>query len=92
MLSLVSHLPQSRPTLQRLADVLLPGGVDEFVRTRRRAGASWRRIEKDIWTETDGGVDVHATTLRSWYPDLIVIDDLADAEPAPVKRRGKPAA
>lgn len=59
--------------------------MDEFVRVRRVEGLSWRRIEKDIWTATAGQVDVHATTLRSWYPELI-------AAPAPEPKRRKGAA
>ena len=52
---------------QRLADVLLPTTLQEFVQERRSAGRSWRLIARDLHTETSGQIDVTAETLRSWY-------------------------
>lgn len=57
----------SRPYKQRLADALLAGGLDEYVQTRRSEGRSWRLIARDIWTDTDGQVDVTEVTLRGWF-------------------------
>lgn len=58
------------PPLRRLADVLLPGGLDDFVQTRRGAGVAWRVIEREIYQATEGQVDVTAQTLRTWYAEL----------------------
>jgi hypothetical protein len=52
---------------QQLADVLLEGTLDEFVKTRRADGRSWRLIAKDLEAET--GVDVTFESIRSWYPE-----------------------
>lgn len=57
----------ARPTLQRLADHKLNGKLEDFVRTRRADGRSWRLIARDIWQATD--VDVTYETLRGWFPD-----------------------
>lgn len=54
---------------RRLADVLLDGGLDEFVIERRRAGRSWRLIARDLLEATN--VDVTYETLRSWYPEVV---------------------
>lgn len=58
----------STPT-RRLADLLLPGGLDAFVLTRRAEGRPWRLISRDLWEATDGDLDVTYETLRSWFPD-----------------------
>jgi len=55
-------------TTRRLADVLLGGGLDEYVTQRRDAGKSWRRITLDL--RDDIGIDITHNTLRAWYPDL----------------------
>lgn len=51
----------------RLADVLLDGGLDEFVASRRVTGRSWRLISRDLYEAI--GVDITYETLRSWYPE-----------------------
>lgn len=51
----------------RLADLLLPTTLAEFVDTRRAGGRSWRLISRDVLEETDGQVDVTAETLRGWF-------------------------
>ena len=58
-----------RTANQRLADVILGRSVDDFVTERREGGKSWRLIARDLYSVTDGQVDVTAETLRSWYPD-----------------------
>lgn len=52
---------------QRLADLLLPTTLGDFVATRRASGRSWRLIARDLHQETDGQIDVTAETLRGWF-------------------------
>lgn len=52
---------------QRLADLLLPTTLSDFVRERREGGRSWRLIARDLHDQTSGQVDVTAETLRNWY-------------------------
>jgi hypothetical protein len=54
---------------RRLADLLVPGGIEAFVVDRRKAGRPWRLISRDLWEATDGDLDVTYETLRSWFPD-----------------------
>lgn len=53
----------------RLADHLLPGGLEDFVRSRRAAGMSWRKISLEIRDVTDRIVDVTHQALFSWFDD-----------------------
>lgn len=53
----------------RLADHLVPGGLENFVRTRRAAGMSWRKITLEIRDVTDRVVDVTHQALFSWFDD-----------------------
>lgn len=53
----------------RLADHLLPGGLETFVRTRRAAGMSWRRITLEIRDVTDRAIDVTHQALYHWFDD-----------------------
>lgn len=57
----------------RLADLLLPTTLAEFVTAKRDAGRSWRLIARDLHEDTDGQIDVTAETLRGWFgtPDRI---------------------
>jgi hypothetical protein len=48
-----------------LANYLLPDGLDQFVRERRDAGKSWRRIALELRDAT--GVDVTHQTLYAWF-------------------------
>lgn len=52
-----------------LADHLLPGGLADFVTSRRDAGKSWRRIALELRDATGTVVDVTHETLRSWFLD-----------------------
>ena len=63
---LASRIVNATPT-QRLADLLLPTTLGDFIATRRAAGRSWRLIARDLHEQTDGQVDVTAETLRSWF-------------------------
>lgn len=63
---LASSFVNATPT-HRLADLLLPTTLADFVQTRRDVGRSWRLIARDLHEETDGQVDVTAETLRSWF-------------------------
>jgi len=60
--------PTSVTATRRLLDVILDGGLDEYVTARRQAGQSWRTIMLDLLADTK--VDVTEATLRSWYPSL----------------------
>ncbi len=53
---------------RRLADHLIPGGLDAFVRDRRNEGMSNRNLTVAIYSATGGQVDISETTLRTWYP------------------------
>lgn len=60
----------ARTPTQRLADALLPEGLDRFVSERRLgAGMSWPRIALDLRDVTNGQVTVTAESLRAWYAD-----------------------
>lgn len=52
---------------QRLADLLLPTTLGDFVATRRATGRSWRLIARDLHEQTGGQIDVTAETLRGWF-------------------------
>lgn len=52
-----------------LADHLLPGGLEEFVMSRRIAGKSWRRIALDLRDATKTVVDVTHQTVKNWFPE-----------------------
>lgn len=56
---------------EKLADVLLgdQGPVEDFVRSRRAAGRSWRLIARDLYDATDHQIDVTHETVRSWVRD-----------------------
>jgi hypothetical protein len=61
-------MPEMTAT-QRLADHMLGGKLEEYVRTRRAEvpPKAWRRIALDL--RDDIGLDVTYETLRSWYPE-----------------------
>ena len=63
-------MSQQRTPTQRLADALLPEGLDRFVADRRLGAArSWRLIAIDLRDATSGQVDVTPESLRFWYAD-----------------------
>lgn len=63
---------ENRTYARMLADQLLPdGGLEEFVRTRRAAGKSWRLIEHDLTAATNGQATVTSQTLRVWFADQL---------------------
>lgn len=57
---------RTTPT-HRLADLLLPTTLSDFVATRRASGRSWRLIARDLHETTNGQIDVTAETLRGWF-------------------------
>lgn len=61
-------MPAPSPTYH-LANHLLRGRLEHFVRTRRSDGRSWRLIARDLYEKTTGVIDVTHETLRSWFPD-----------------------
>lgn len=71
-------MPTPSPSYQ-LADHLLPGGVRDFVLSRRSVGKSWRRITMDMYDVTNRVVDVTHETLRTWFPEDVNGDEGAAA-------------
>jgi hypothetical protein len=51
---------------QRLASALLGRPVVPWVRERRNAGLTWRRIARELFDATDGKIDVVPLTLVNW--------------------------
>ena len=51
--------------------------LDEFVRSRRAEGRSWRRLSSDLCDATNGRIDVTDVTLRAWYGDRTELDGAA---------------
>lgn len=49
------------------ANLLIPGGIDAFVLTRRDEGKGWRVVARELWLTTGGEVDLTHETLRRWY-------------------------
>jgi hypothetical protein len=64
-----SYGPVRKTPTTLLADHLLPGGLETFVRDRRARGMSWRRITLEIRDVTDRAVDVTHQTLYLWFRD-----------------------
>lgn len=60
-------LAMAQSHTQQLAELKLGSSLEDFVRTRRNDGTSWRRITLELRDRT--GIDVTHETLRSWYPD-----------------------
>ena len=52
---------------QQLVELKLGGGLEDFIRSRRISGRSWRLVARDVYEAT--GIDVTYETLRAWYPD-----------------------
>lgn len=70
-------MPTGTPT-QQLANHLLGGTLEQFVK-ERRPGRAWRLIARDLYEAT--GIDVTYETLRAWYGD-------DEAESPPLSRTG----
>lgn len=51
---------------QALADHLLKQSVEQWVRERRRRGASYRRIALDLRDATKGVIEVTERTIAIW--------------------------
>lgn len=51
---------------QQLTELQHPG-LRALVLKLRTAGESWRRIERAVYRETAGQVDVSFETLRAWF-------------------------
>ena len=56
----------------RLADMLIDGGLDQFIASHRANKASWRSIALALRDLTDGQVDVTPETVRNWASTLSV--------------------
>jgi hypothetical protein len=54
---------------QRLATLELGEDVVTFIGHRRTNGTAWRIIARDIYTATEGRIDVTHETLRTWYTE-----------------------
>lgn len=63
--------------LFKLADLLLAdeGGFYVWAQARRAEGLSWRRIERDLFSATDGRVDATGQAISGWFRDC----ELAEA-------------
>lgn len=59
----------TQTTTQRLASLLLGQPVDQWVRDRREAGDSWRRIAMQLHEITDGQVSLTGEAIRLWVKD-----------------------
>lgn len=59
----------SAPSPRRQLAELKHPNLAEYVRAKRAAGESWRRIERAVYRHTNGDVDVTFETLRAWFPD-----------------------
>ena len=57
-------MDSTSPT-RRLADTLLPNGLDAYVTEKRLDGMSWRRISLALRDEIQ--VDVSERTLQTWF-------------------------
>lgn len=53
---------------RRLADHLIDGGLESYVRAKRAAKRSWRGIALDLREDID--LDITDETLRNWFPEL----------------------
>lgn len=51
---------------QQLASLLLGEPVEAWILARRERGQSWRVIARDLYTATNGRVDVAHQTLVNW--------------------------
>lgn len=60
---------------ERLFAELYGQPLGDWVADRREEGMTWRRVEKELFSKTEGAVDVSHPTLIAWYGD-------AEREPA----------
>lgn len=59
-----------RPTPNaKLANHLLPGGLEAYVAARRAEGLSWQRVADAIRTDTAGEVNVTRQALCAWFEE-----------------------
>lgn len=72
-------LPSDFPPLARLADELLPDGLEAFIEERREGGTSWDRIARHLWVATNQRVEANGVTVKGWW------DRIIDDDPAPTK-------
>jgi hypothetical protein len=67
---------------RRLADLLIDGGVDQFIASARARNASWRSIALDLRDLSDGQINVTPETIRNWASDLSVPSPATGQKPA----------
>lgn len=73
---------------QRLADHLLGGGLEDFIRSRR-PHRSWRLIARDLYEATSHYVDVTSVTVAAWFPDVEDSDeDVGESQLTVLSRAG----
>lgn len=53
--------------LRELLDAKMHGGLERFVATQRRTGASWDTISVRLLLRTD--IEVSGESLRNWYAE-----------------------
>lgn len=69
------------PALFLLADRILDGGIEKFLRDRRddlERPVAWERIARELADLTDRTIDVRGVTVQDWYDRY-----LAPVEPDP---------
>lgn len=63
-------MPHVLPAKARLADHLIPDGLEALIRTEREKGSSFESIAKSIYTVTDGQIEVSGVTAAAWAERL----------------------
>lgn len=66
-----------RKPLARCADLLLPEGLEKFLRDAKTEGKTLRVIARELWVATDGEIDTNAETIRLWIRDLGIEEAVA---------------
>ncbi|MDP4015356.1 MAG: hypothetical protein U0990_11485 [Candidatus Nanopelagicales bacterium] len=56
---------------QRLAQLLLGTPLDQWLSTKRTSGTPWRAIARDLYTATNGQIDMSHETIRIWCASLL---------------------
>lgn len=59
----------NKTATHQLADLKLGKPLAEYVKEKREAGVSWRRITLDLRDDID--LDVTYESLRAWFPEQI---------------------
>jgi hypothetical protein len=55
---------------QRAAQHMLGTNLRRWVQAQRDTGASWQTVAHALRDATDGVIDLHRETLRTWFGDI----------------------